>query len=521
MVTAIRTAGAGRGMLGLCPRTRVSRRRSVMGVGAASLALLLIMSALALAPDARADPLSLPLPISTKESLLDQFGYAPTYQRNVVVVDVADRPIIRSRTSSQHDTLYAAFLEGGVWRQSSLSDPLRAAYPAFAGYMGAGGFASDRIVIDSSGRLYSVLTIRLDGGGCRNVMLCSTDRGQTWDVVQLPFGAALRSMDRADRGNVACEMPTGPRTIDGPPFVAVWREISDWPGGDATRNELYVTQPYWKGDSVVVPEPVLVTSRFLGMIQSVGGTSFATTIGDRTYFTWTQVRGILTLGTPTYVGIYDHATATVTQRVRAAFGHPINDCHCTPALAIDSAGILHLIAGAHRRPFRYTHSLGRLDITGWTPEVKVLDSGYWTPETDSDGDGKQTYASLVCDPGDVLHLVFRQSLRSRSDPFPLESWHALSCQTRPPGGGWSKARRLAYASDSPGYTNYFQKLTADRGGRLYLSFNVYRHVDVPLTYRELRRFRYRMVWWSDDGASWEFATTQSLIERTTPAPSED
>jgi len=324
-------------------------------------------------------------------------------------------------------------------------------------------------------------------------------------------------MDRPDRGNVACETPTGQRSIDGPPFVAVWREIGDWIGADATQNALYVTRPYWQDGTIVVPEPVLVTSRFLGMVQSAGGTSFATTVGDRTYFTWTQVRSILTLGTPTYVGVYDHATGTVTQRVRAAWGHPVNSCHCTPALVIDGRGILHLIAGAHGRPFRYTHSVRPLDIGAWTPEVKVLESGYWTTETDADGDGKQTYASLVCAPDDALHLVFRQTRRSRSGPFPLQRYFGLCCQTRPPGGGWSKARMLAYASDSPGYTNYYQKLTLDRGGRLYLSFNVYRHVDTPLIYRELRRFRYRMVWWSDDGASWEFATTQALAERATRA----
>jgi hypothetical protein len=253
------------------------------------------------------------------------------------------------------------------------------------------------------------------------------------------------------------------------------------------------------------------------MIQSVGGTSFATTVGDKTYFTWTQVRSVLTLGTPTYVGVYDHASGTVTQRIRAAWGHPINDSHCTPAMAIDSTGIIHLVAGAHGRPFRYTHSVRPLDISEWAPEEQVLTSGYWTTETDGDGDGKQTYASLVCGLDDTLHLVFRQTRRSRSGPFPLMGYHALSYQARPTGGGWSKARMLAYASDGPEYTNYYQKLTLDRGGRLYLSFNVYRHVDSPLIYRELRRFRYRMVWQSDDGVSWQFATTADFAGRETPA----
>ncbi len=253
------------------------------------------------------------------------------------------------------------------------------------------------------------------------------------------------------------------------------------------------------------------------MVQSAGGASFATTVGDRTYFTWTQVRGRPLTGTPTYVGVYDHAAGAVTQRTRVAFGRPANDSHCTPALVVDGAGILHVVAGAHARPFGYTRTVNPLDISAWTPVEKVLDSGYWTPKTDRDGVARQTYASLVCGPDDTLHLVFRQKRRERGGRFPLAAYSALSYQTRPPGGSWSKARMLAYPAAGPGYTNFFQKLALDRDGRLYLSFNVYRHDDVPTIYRELRRFRHRMVWWSEDGGSWKFATTETFAQHEAPA----
>jgi tRNA(Arg) A34 adenosine deaminase TadA len=479
------------------------------------LVALVAVASLALVSDARGEPLTLPLPLSTEVSLLEQFGYAPTYQRNVVAFDAGNRPVIRSRTASQNDTQYAAFFENGGWRESVLDHALRAAYPTFAGYMGAGGYASDRVVVDTVGRAYTIVTIRLEEGEFRNVLMYSTDRGQSWGVTELPFGAAQPHRDDANRGNVACEMPTGQRVIAGPPFIAVWREIGDWPGGFASLNELYVLQPYWEGDTLVVPPPVLVTARFLGMLQSVGDTSFATTVGTKTYFTWTQVRDTPTVGTPTYVGVYDHVTGTVVKRIRAAFGHPVNDSHCTPALALDSKGFLHLIAGAHGRPFRYTRSVRPLDISEWTPAVKVLDSGYWTPETDSDGIGKQTYASLVCGPDDTLHLVFRQTRLSRTGLFPLRSYHALSYQQKAPGGSWSKARMLAYPARGGGYTNYYQKLSADRDGRLYLSFNVFRH-DSPSLYWVLRRFRHRIVWWSPDGRDWQFATTESMAQHAAP-----
>ncbi|MEE4274366.1 MAG: BNR-4 repeat-containing protein [Thermoleophilia bacterium] len=486
------------------------------GLRGALLAALAALGLLALAPGAAADTLPLPLPISTSESFLDQFGYAPDYQRHIPAFDTGNRPVIRSRTASQNDTLYADFLENGAWRRSVLDDVLRAAYPAFAGYMGAGGYASDRVVFDTSGRAYTIVTIRLEEGEFRNVLLYSADRGLSWGTVALPFGAAQPYRDDANRGNIACEMPSGQRGISGPPFIAAWREIGDWPGTFASLNELYVMQPRWEGDKVVVPEPVLVTSRFLGMLQSVGDTSFATTVGGKTYFTWTQVRDTPTLGTPTYVGVYDRATNKVTRRVRAAFGHPVNDSHCTPAMVIDSRGYIHLVAGAHHRPFRYTRSVRPLDISEWKPEVKVLDSGFWTEDTDSDGEGRQTYASLVCGADDTLHLVFRQMRRSRTGLFPLVPYFALSYQKRPLGEPWSKARMLAYSAGGGGYVNYYHKLTTDQNGRLYLSFNVYRHRDTAKLYRVLRRFRYRMVWSSPDGRSWEFAMTESMARSAAP-----
>lgn len=610
-------------------------------------AVLAVAAALILASPALAGPLSLPVPIDTSRSLAEQFGYYPDYQRHVPTFDSANRPVIRSRTASQDATESVTTLRDGSWQQSSLTDAVRAAYPDFAGYMGAGGFASDRVVVDSSDRLYTIATIRLEEGDFRNVMVYSAD-GQTWRVVELPFGREQPYMDDANRGNVACEWSTGQDPIDGPPFIAVWREVGDWPGSHASRNQLYVTQPRWQGDEVVVPQPQLVTSDFLGMVQSVGGTSFARTIGDRTYFTWTQVRRpqagvpavdagqfltrvtrdftvrrgrvatyrfqvsygppaghtasgvtarvVLTVrdargasrmrrslgdvavnttksykrrcrlkpgyytyevravlpdgtvqqsigrgrfivrlrsgrlptmkpsaawlavgeerdlakGTPTYVGVYDHVASRVVQSKLVLYADPVDNNHCTPALVADSAGVLHLVAGAHHKPFRYTYSVKPLDISQWAPPEKILQSGYWTSTTDDDGAGKQTYASLVCGADDTLHLVFRQDCRERGGRFPGKSYQVLAYQSRPPGGPWSAARTLAYHAAGPGYTNYYQKLTADRNGRLFLSFSVYRHAGVPAIYRAYRRFRYRMLWWSDDGVQWHFATTETF-----------
>jgi tRNA(Arg) A34 adenosine deaminase TadA len=98
----------------------------------------------------------------------------------------------------------------------------------------------------------------------------------------------------------------------------------------------------------------------------------------------------------------------------------------------------------------------------------------------------------------------------------LVGYFALSYQKRPLDEPWSKARMLAYPAAGGGYVNYYHKLTADRNGRLYLSFNVYRHRDTAKLYRVLRRFRYRMVWSSPDGGLWELATTESMALNAAP-----
>ena len=55
---------------------------------------------------------------------------------------------------------------------------------------------------------------------------------------------------------------------------------------------------------------------------------------------------------------------------------PANDLHCTPGIVMDSAGVLHVVAGAHGKPFKYAHSSAPLSTTGWTKPINVLDSGY-------------------------------------------------------------------------------------------------------------------------------------------------
>jgi hypothetical protein len=467
------------------------------------------LSFIAFTTAAAAAPLPLPYFMATKGSLAAQFDYRPEYTRHVPSFDSANRPYIRSRTSSQDDTSYVGSLVDGGWARSSIVDALAAAYPDFAGMLGAGGYASDRIVFDRQDRAYTVLTIRLEDGDFRNLLLYSFDRCATWQVCELPFGDELPRFSDRNRGTVACEYYTGHNLSDGPPFIAVWRELSDWPGSWATRNELWVLQPYFEDDRLIVPDPTFVTDRFLGMVQSAGGSSFAATRGGQTFFVWTQVTSDRRQGTPTYVGIYDQATRSVTMRRRIALAQPGNDVHDTPGICLDSQGVLHVVTGAHGRAMLYTRTLAPGNITAWSTPAPILTSGYVARTSDADGDARQTYLAMVCDQTDVLHVVCRQARRNVSSLYWGRGYSTLLYLRKPADGAWSRGRQLVIPSDGSGYVNYYHKLAIDHRGRLYLSFNMFRPTD-PQWLRPFVRFRQRMVLWSADGASWQFATTPTF-----------
>jgi hypothetical protein len=456
---------------------------------------------------ARADgAIELPLRVDSTIGLDEQFGYYPEYDRNVPTFDSRNVPYIRSRTSDQDDTSHVDTLGAEGWVELDLLAALAARYPDMVGTHGAGGYASDRVILDSSDRAYTALTVELTGGRFRNVLMYSLDRCLSWQVCQLPLGGPRPYRDGRDIGNLACETFTGHNLRDGPPFVAVWRETADWAGPWATRNTLFVTQPYFNGTELVAPRAVAVTTRFLGMVQSAGGSSFAATAGDRTWFVWAEVAARAHDGAPVFVAAYRALTGTVSKPRLLCRAQPGNDAHVSPAICLDGRGYLHVVTGAHGRPFLYTRSREPLSSASWTCPSRVLTSGCRDATSDADGWGKQTYPSLVCDQNDVLHLVSRQKRQNVDAIFGGERYAALVSQRKAVGERWTRPRLLVVCTDGPGYTNYYQKLGIDRLGRLFLSLSIWR-MNGPVATRCERRFRCRMVLVSDDASRWRFATT--------------
>lgn len=495
------------------------RRRAVWLRTLAGLVPLIAGAALLAAP-AAAPARDALLRIDSRQSLRQQFGYAPAYERNLPSFDAANRAFIRSRTAAQDATKYVFSLRGGAFRRASILDAVRGSYPGFRATVNAGGWGCAAVEADSLGRLYTLLEIRIADGSLRNVLLYSLDTGRSWRLLRLPFKPPRTSPDGVINGTSASEHLVGWNQRSEPPLIALWRPVADWPGERACRMALYVAQPRFEGDRLILPKPVLVSNRCLGVIQAAGDASFAATVGSTTYIVWAEVASVDAPGAPTFVAAYDQTTGTVNGRRKVATARPVNDDHTTPGIVADSRGILHVLSGSHNSRFLYTRTVDPADATNWTKPEPVLKSGYIMPGTVASARGCQTYLSLVCMPDDALVIVFRQRRRGVDRAFGGRTYDALSVQRLEPGGAWSEARRIVYCSTRPGYAQYYQKLTVDRRGRVYLSLSYFRPGDWPRDERAANRYHHRMLLISETGgSSWRFARLADFVNgAATAAP---
>jgi hypothetical protein len=181
------------------------------------------------------------------------------------------------------------------------------------------------------------------------------------------------------------------------------------------------------------------------------------------------------LGTPALVG----------------YGAPPNDIHNSPSITMDSQGYLHALAGTHGRPFQYARSLEPNDASsGWTEAEPV------------GKDLPQTYIGLVCGPDDTLHLTYRL-WRYGQEPHPHSHHATLAYQRKPSGKPWEEPRVLIVPPFSE-YSVYYHRLTIDRQGRLFLSYESW---STFWFYRNDQLGRRRsLITSADGGTTWQLAT---------------
>lgn len=442
-------------------------------------------------------PLTLPITLRRYEHENVQFGYAPDYMTNEVYFDPDNRPFIRHRTESTYNSTGVFVLEDDGWAERPFLDLLKEQFPGYSSNRG-GGFEGAKIAFDSDGWAYTPLVVHTSGGR-RTVVLYSADRGVTWGVMQLPGGTP------------DIEQFTGHNALDIPPPVLTYTHVKDHPAPFASYNDLHVFLPRKQGDELVPGEPILVAHDCVGMCQHSGGPSSMVTHDGRTHIVWGEIAPDDAPGVPTYVATLDHATRTVGEKVLLGYGPPVNDVHNVPAITMDSDGYLHVLIGAHGQAFQYVASREPHDAYGgWSEPIPALTSGFISDETDADGDGRQTYISLVCGPDDTLYSAFRQWRRGPDEHIPNETFAALSVQIKREGEDWSEAIPIVVPPVS-GYSIYYHKLTIDRAGSLYLSYSYWTD---DTTYQDdfPDRYHHRAVVTSHDGGrTWKLADTGDFL----------
>ena len=404
-----------------------------------------------------------------------QFDYLPDYPvDNQVYFDLQNRPFVRSAGGFKT-------LTDGQWTTSSLRDAVQARVPAFEG--SSFGATSSKIAFDRDNDLYLLAT-----AGRTAAVLHSSDGGKTFSAYQIPGGkGGSRTFD--------IEQFTGHNVPDGPPPIVRYTQTAvdsklKW----RRVNDLELILPEKINGRLSIGKPILISKLGIGLAMHSGIPATVVSRGDKVHVAWGEATdpGADVPGVPAFVVTYDRATGKLGKPALIGYGAPPNDVHNSPSITIDSQGYLHVLAGTHGAPFQYARSAVPNDAgQGWTKAAPL-------------GDGvRQTYIGFVCGADDTLYVAFRM-WRSNTDPFPLSHHATLAYQRKPAGKPWEEPQVLVVAPFSE-YSIFYHRLTIDRTGRLFLSYDYW---STHWFYRTDHRGDRRTLMMSPDGGTtWKLPQT--------------
>lgn len=424
-------------------------------------------------------PLKLPLTFTPYRHENEQFGYLPDYPvDNEVYFDHENRPFVNAGSTLKT-------WRDGEWAASVLESNAPGGDTALKGKRFSA--ASTKIGFDKQGGIYLVARSGRDAA-----LLRSADGGKTFAAWSIP------GRERDSR-SFDIEQFSGHNGSDGPPpFIRVTRTASDPKRIWRRINDLELFVPRQEGDSLVIGEPILLTKSCIGLAMHSGAPSSIVSRGSKIHVVWAEATDPeeKVPGVPTYVVTYDRKTKTLGKPALIGYGAPPNDIHNTPSITMDSQGYLHVLAGTHGRPFQYAKSL----------EPNDAGSG-WTEAEPTGGEWDQTYIGLVCGADDTLHLASR-IWRRGEEPHPA-SYHArLARQQKQADGPWESPQWLVVPPFSE-YNVFYHRLTIDRQGRLFLSYDCWStywfyRTDHPGSRRALMMS-------ADGGKNWKLAENSDLI----------
>lgn len=422
------------------------------------------------APPAKS-PLTMPIVLQPYEHENEQFGYLPEYPvENQVYFDLENRPYVRTSTG-------VARQRDGRWVHSALAAAVTRRVPEFP--VTEYRLSSTKLAFDRDNDLYLVST-----AGPKALLLHSQDGGESFTAYEIPGREDLpHSFD--------IEVFTGHNLPDGPPPILRYTRIPQehdpklfW----RTISEMEMFLPRKTDHGIEMGEPIFISDMTLGLSQHSGIPNCVVSRDDRVHVVWGEATDPAeeVPGVPAYVATYTRDGERLGEPVLVGYGAPPNDVHNSPCLTIDSRGYLHVLAGTHGRPFQYARSL--------QPDSA---HGGFTPAVASGESISQTYIGLTCGADDTLHLVSR--VWRSGAPFPQSSHGTLGYQRKRPDQPWEAPRPLVVAPFSE-YSIFYHRLTTDRQGQLFLSYDYW---STYWFYRNDHRGGRRALLMSPDGGeSW-------------------
>ncbi len=427
-------------------------------------------------------PVPIPIVLKPYEHENEQFGYLPTYPvGNQMYFDLANRPFTRSGNG-------IATLGDNGWRTTDVRNTeVRTGTANGRSSRATISIASTKIAFDADNDIYV-----LGRAGRTAMLLYSSDGGRSFSAYAIPGreGAPCAfDIEQFSGHNV----PDGP-----PPIVRYTRTASDPKLFWRRINDLELFLPKKVDGHLTIGKPILLSRLCIGLASHSGIPSSIVSRGSKVHVIWGEATepAVKVPGVPTYVVTYDRETAKLGKPALVGYGPPANDIHNSPSITIDSHGYLHTLAGTHGHPFPYARSL------------KPNDSGSGWTEPELVGTGRQTYIGFVCGADDSLHLVFRM-WRQNTEPHPLSIHATLAYQRKLPGKPW-EAPRVLIVSPFSEYSVFYHRLTIDRIGRLFLSYDYW---STYWFYRTDHRGDRRALLLSPDrGTSWKLVETEDFAK---------
>jgi len=419
-------------------------------------------------------PLEMPIQLTPYQHENKQFGYLPDYPLNYqMYFDPENRPYARTSAG-------IATWRDGEWEETIISEAVVSRPEAFDGEPVR--VASTKVAFDRDGGVYLAAVC-----AGKNALLHSADQGRTFAAYEVPGG----------RGGIDLEQSSGQNAPEGPPaFTRFRRTAKDPKLRWRSLNDLELFTPEKVDGVIEIGEPVLITRLCIGLSSHSGMPSSVVSDGPKVHVAWGEATDPAedVPGVPTYAVTFDRETGDLGTPALIGYGPPANDVHNSPSITMDSDGYLHVLIGTHGRPFQHCRSGGPHDA-----------AGTWSEPLTAGEDLNMTYIGLVCTDDGTLHVVFR--LWRWGEPYPNSNYATLAYQRKRPGQPWEEPRVLIAAPFSE-YSVFYHRLTIDRTGRLFISYDYW---STHWFYRNDHPGNRRAVLMSPDGGeTWKLAETSDL-----------